>query len=117
VSVRKRPQDPGICDPPGGAYGHLVPILHIQHAITDFDTWASAFNRFAEARRNADVRAHRVMRPVDDPAYVVIELDFDTAEAAEAFLGFLTTNVWGVPANSPGLGGTPETMVLEPAVL
>jgi len=94
-----------------------VSILHIQHRITDFETWASAFNRFAEARRNAGVRAHRVMRPVDDPAYVVIELDFDTAEAAEAFLGFLRTNVWGVPANSPGLGGTPEAMVLEPAAL
>lgn len=92
-----------------------MPILHIQHRITDFDTWAAAFDRFAEARRSAGVRAHRVLRPVDDPAYVVIELDFDTAGAAEAFLGFLRSNVWGVPANSPGLGGTPEAMVLEPA--
>ena len=92
-----------------------MPILHIQHPITDFDTWAAAFKRFAEARRNAGVRSHRVLRPVDDPAFVVIELDFDTAEAAAAFLGFLRTNVWGVPANSPGLGGTPEAMVLEPA--
>jgi hypothetical protein len=92
-----------------------VSILHIQHRITDFDTWAAAFNRFAEARRAAGVRAHRVLRPVDDPAYVVIELDFDTAEAAGSFLGFLRTNVWGVPANSPGLGGAPEAMVLEAA--
>lgn len=89
--------------------------LHIRHAITDFDTWASAFGRFAGARRDAGVRAHRVQRPVDDPAYVVIDLDFDTTDAAESFLGFLRTNVWGVPANSPGLGGTPETMILEPA--
>ena len=89
--------------------------LHIRHAITDFDTWASAFSRFAGARRDAGVRAHRVQRPVDDPAYVVIDLDFDTTDAAESFLGFLRTNVWGVPANSPGLGGTPETMILEPA--
>ena len=92
-----------------------MPILHIQHRITDFDTWAAAFNRFAEARRNAGVRGHRVLRPVDDPAYVVIELDFDTADAAQSFLGFLRTNVWAVPTNSPGLGGTPETMVLEAA--
>ncbi len=24
--------------------------LHIEHPITDFDTWRSAFDRFAEAR-------------------------------------------------------------------
>lgn len=92
-----------------------MPILHIQHPVTDFDTWASAFDRFAEARRKAGVRAHRVLRPVDDPAYVVIELDFDTAEAAAAFLAFLRANVWAVPANSPALVGMPETMILEPA--
>ncbi len=89
--------------------------LHIRHAITDFDTWASAFGRFAEARRDAGVRAQKVQRPVDDPAYVVIDLDFDTTDAAESFLDFLRTNVWGVPANSPGLDGIPETMILEPA--
>lgn len=100
---------------PDGAYGQRVSTLHIQHPVTDFDTWAAAFNRFAETRRTAGVRGHRVLRPVDDPAYVVIELDFDTAEAAGSFLGFLRTNVWGVPANSPGLGGAPQAMVLEPA--
>lgn len=90
--------------------------LHIRHAITDFDTWARAFNRFAGARRDAGVRACRVRRPVDDPAYVVIELDFDTREAAESFREFLHTTVW-VPGVSPALVGTPETIVLEPAVV
>lgn len=90
--------------------------LHIRHAITDFDTWASAFNRFAEARRDAGVRAHRVQRPVDDPAYLVIDLDFDTREAAESFRNFLRTNVWNTGA-APALVGTPETMVLEPAAV
>jgi hypothetical protein len=59
--------------------------------------------------------AHRVQRPVGDPAYVVIDLDFDPTDAAESFLAFLRTNVWSVPANSPGLDGIPETMILEPA--
>ena len=88
--------------------------LHIRHAITDFDTWASAFGRFADARRDAGVRAHRVQRPVGDPAYVVIDLDFDTTDAAESFRQFLHTNVW-IPGVSPALVGTPETMILEPA--
>ncbi len=85
--------------------------LHIQHRITDFDTWATAFSRFADARRDAGVRGYRVQRPVDEPGYVVIDLDFDTTEQANAFLDFLNTTVW---TNSPVLVGTPETMLLEP---
>ena len=89
--------------------------LHIEHRITDFDTWSTAFTRFGEARRNAGVRGHRVQRPVDDPGYVVIELDFDTTDEASAFLGFLRTKVWAIPENAPALAGTPETMILEAA--
>ena len=28
--------------------------LHIQHLVTDFDTWTAAFDRFADARRGAE---------------------------------------------------------------
>ena len=91
--------------------------LHIQHPITDFATWAAAFSRFADARHNAGVRAQRVQRPVNDPRYVVIDLDFDTAGEAQSFQSFLTTQVWARPENSPGLAGTPETMILEPAAI
>jgi hypothetical protein len=87
--------------------------LHIQHPITEFDTWTSAFNRFADARRKAGVRAQRVQRPVDNPRFVVIDLDFDSTGEAQSFLGFLTTQVWPNPENSPGLDGIPETMILE----
>jgi hypothetical protein len=91
--------------------------LHIQHPVTDFDTWTSAFNRFAEARRQAGVRALRVQRPVDNPRFVVIDLDFDSIGEAQSFQGFLTTQVWANPESSPGLAGTPETMILEPAAI
>lgn len=87
--------------------------LHIQHPITDFETWTSAFNRFADARRNAGVRAERIQRPVDDPKFVVIDPDFDSAVEAQSFRAFLFSQVWGNPENSPGLAGTPETMILE----
>ncbi len=91
--------------------------LHIQHAITDFDTWKSAFNRFAEVRLNAGVRAQRVQRPVDDTNFVVIDLDFDSTGEAQSFRSFLLTTVWANPENSPGLAGTPETMILDPAAI
>ena len=94
-----------------------MPTLHIEHAITDFETWAAAFNRFAGVRREAGVRAHRVQRPIDNPTYVVIDLDFDTTDEAEAFLRFLNTQVWGIRENAPALAGTPETMILEAAAI
>jgi hypothetical protein len=89
-----------------------MPTLHIEHAVTDFETWSGAFVRFADARRRAGVRSHRVQQPVDDPNYVLVDLDFDTATAAEAFLEFLRTTVWATTDNSPALAGTPRTRIL-----
>jgi len=89
--------------------------LHIEHPITDFGTWTAAFARFADARARAGVREQRVLRPVDDPAYVVVDLDFDTVEEAEKFLAFLDANVWSAAQNSPALAGKPQTRVLEAA--
>jgi hypothetical protein len=86
--------------------------LHIEHPITDLETWLGAFGRFAEARRNAGVQAERVHQPIDDERYILVELDFDTVEQAEAFKGFLETRVWSNPDASPGLGGTPRARVL-----
>lgn len=92
-----------------------MPTLHIEHPISDYDTWRGAFERFADARRQAGVRAHRVLRPVDDPKYVLVDLEFDTTAAAEAFLGFLNTTVWANPEHSPALSGTPRAMILTAA--
>ena len=88
-------------------------ILHIEHPITDFETWASAFDRFSDARRDAGVRAHHVLRPVDDPRFVVVDLEFDTDQAALAFREFLRTVVWAVPENAPALAGEPHAVVLR----
>jgi hypothetical protein len=92
-----------------------MPTLHIEHPITDFATWRAAFDRFAEARRAAGVRGHRLQQPVDDPRYVVVDLDFDTVDQAAGFLQFLQTKVWSVPANSPALVGSPQAKILAPA--
>lgn len=89
--------------------------LHIEHPITDFSTWTAAFDRFAGMRRDAGVRAERVQRPVHDQRYVVVDLDFDTIDEAEAFLHLLKTQVWANVENAPALAGTPETMILEAA--
>jgi hypothetical protein len=125
IAGAKDPNYLGWCPVPGAARltslaqnkEKRMATLHIQHPITDFDTWTSAFNRFAGARRNAGVRAERIQRPVDDPKYVMIDLDFDSAAEAMRFRGFLSAQVWSNPENSPGLAGTPETMILETVII
>jgi hypothetical protein len=93
-----------------------MPTLHIEHPIVDFDLWSATFGRFAEYRQQAGVTAQRVQRPVGEPNYVVIDLDFGSTEEAERFLNFLRTKVWPSPENAPALAGTPETRILEPAL-
>jgi hypothetical protein len=89
-----------------------VATLHIEHAITDLETWLGAFGRFEEARANAGVKAQRIHQPVDDDHYILVELDFDTDEQAAAFKGFLESKVWSNPDAAPGLDGTPRARVL-----
>lgn len=89
--------------------------LHIEHAITDFATWQEAFGRFADARRGNGVRDERIHQPIGDPHYVVVDLDFDTAEEANAFLRFLESAIWSTPANAPALAGSPRALVLAAA--
>ena len=86
--------------------------LHIEHPITDLETWLAAFNGFAAARLQAGVQSERVQQPIDDPAYIVVDLTFGTVDEAAAFLSFLKANVWSIPENAPALAGSPDTMIL-----
>lgn len=89
--------------------------LHIEHPITDLNAWLDAFGRLAEARANAGVEAQRIYHPVDNPNYIIVDLDFATTEQAQRFLGFLNTNVWSSTDNAPALVGTPQTKLLQQA--
>lgn len=89
--------------------------LRIEHSITDFGTWHDAFMRFAGRREQGGVLRERIMQPVDDPLYVMIDLDFDSTEAARRFKTFLETQVWAAPANSPALVGSPSARIVETA--
>jgi hypothetical protein len=60
--------------------------LRIEHAVPDFDAWQEAFDSDPAGREEGGVRAYRILRPVDDRNFVMIDLEFDDANAAEAFL-------------------------------
>ena len=88
--------------------------LHIEHAITDLDTWLQTFKAFAAARRRGGVLEERISQPVDDPHYIVIDLTFESVSAAEDFRSFLVERVWSSPESAPALAGSPRAVVLHP---
>ncbi|MBB1260951.1 hypothetical protein [Streptomyces alkaliterrae] len=59
-------------------------VLRVQHAVHDYAEWKAAFDSDPLGREKAGVRSYRVLRPVDDPSAVMIDLEFDTAAEAEA---------------------------------
>lgn len=89
-----------------------MPTLHIEHAIADFAMWRAAYDRFATTRAQTGVLDQRIQRPVHDPKYVVIDLDFADIKGAERFLEFLQSKVWASSENAPALVGTPRATVL-----
>jgi hypothetical protein len=89
-------------------------VLQIEHPIRDFDTWKGAFDRFSDKRQQSGVRRYQILRPTDDPNYVIIELEFDSPSEAEAFLGWLRREVWSSQEAAPALRGEPQTRIAEP---
>ena len=69
-------------------------VLRIEHRVPDFDGWKKAFDGDPVGREKSGVRRYRVLRPIDDPRYVMIDLEFDTAAQAEALLAAMRV-IWG----------------------
>lgn len=101
--------------PRGDRRFDAMATLHIEHAISDYTTWKTTFDRFAPVREKAGIRQHRIQRPIDNGNYVVIDLDFESAQQARAFLDLLQTTVWTSSENAPALVGAPRTSILQPA--
>ena len=69
-------------------------ILRIEHPVPNFDGWKKAFDSDPVGREKSGVRRYRVLRPMDDANYVMIDLEFNTASQAEALLAAMRV-VWG----------------------
>ncbi len=87
--------------------------LRIEHAIHDYDLWLKAFDSFEQARAKAGVRSFTIRQPVNDPKYLMLDLEFDTQGQAESFADFLHDRVWSSPTSSPALAGRPQTRILD----
>ena len=88
-------------------------ILQIQHAVRDFDRWKQAFDSDPVGREQGGVRRYRILRAADDANFVVIELEFDDPDAAQAFADRLR-KLWGSAGDELGLVDA-QARVLEQA--
>jgi hypothetical protein len=70
-----------------------MPILRIEHPVPDFDGWKKAFDSDPVGREKSGVRRYQVLRSVDDPNYIMIDLEFDSKKEAEALLAAMR-EVW-----------------------
>ncbi len=79
-------------------------ILRIEHPVPDFAAWKKAFDSDPLGRRRSGVQRYRVLRPLDDPGFVMVDLEFDTlvlAEETHARLRQLWGRVEGTIINRP----------------
>jgi hypothetical protein len=86
-------------------------ILKIEHPVRDFDAWKATFDSDPIGREQGGVRRYRIMRPHDDPQFVMVDLEFETRDEAYAFEAALRT-LWG-RAVAEGLIESPRTRFVE----
>lgn len=68
-------------------------MLRIEHAIPSFEGWKRAFDSDPVGREKLGVRRYQILRATDDPNYIFIDLEFDTAEAAQSLLAAMQ-QIW-----------------------
>jgi hypothetical protein len=69
-------------------------ILHIEHPVSNYEGWKNAFDSDPVGREKMGVRRYQISRPADNANYVMIDLEFNTQQEAEALLAAMKV-VWG----------------------
>jgi hypothetical protein len=85
-------------------------ILRIEHPVPDYGIWKAAFDGDPVGRERSGVRRYQVYRAIDDPNYVLVDLEFDTPGDAEALLGAMRV-VWDRVAGT--IMSNPQARIVE----
>jgi len=87
-----------------------MPILRIQHPVPSYEGWKAAFDSDPVGRERSGVRRYQILRSLDDPNYVMIDLEFDTKSEADALLAAMR-QVWSRVQGS--IMSNPQAYIVE----
>ena len=74
-------------------------VLRIEHSVPDYERWKQVFDSDPVGRERMGVRRYQVLRAVDDPRYVMIDLEFDGKREAEGLLAAMR-EIWDGPGHA-----------------
>lgn len=88
--------------------------LQISYPVRDYGAWKKVFDTDPAGRAASGARSVRVFRDTDDQNSVAVLLDFDTKDAATAFLERLRSEVWDKPdVVGQLMSASPTARILE----
>lgn len=87
-------------------------ILRIEHKIQSYEGWKKVFDSDPINRKKSGVLSYCITQPIDDPNYVIIDLEFDDINKAEAALSALRL-VWKQAEGN--IMFNPQTKILKAA--
>jgi len=85
-------------------------MLRIEHAVPSFEGWKKAFDGDPVGRKKLGVRRYKILRATNDPNYVFIDLEFDTAEGAQNLLSAMQ-QIWNKVEGTVMTG--PKSRIVE----
>ncbi len=86
-------------------------VLRVEHQVRDYDAWKEAFDSDPVGREASGVRRYRILQSMDDPNYVMVDLEFDAPGDAVALLASIRA-VWGRVQDT--LISDPRARIAEP---
>jgi len=76
-----------------------MPVVRIEHIVPNFEMWKQVFDSDPADRKGSGVRRYQILRAQDEPNYVMIDLEFDGNDEAEAFLRTME-GIWNGPGKA-----------------
>jgi hypothetical protein len=85
--------------------------LFVRHRVADYAAWRKVYDEFDDQRGPMGVTGHAVFRAVDDENDVTVWHDFDTPDAAQAFV---SSHDLREAMQRAGVQGQPDVWIVEP---
>jgi hypothetical protein len=87
-----------------------MPIVRVEHGVPNFDGWKHAFDSDPVDRKASGVLRYQVFRSVQEPDYVMVDLELRTLAEAENLLERLR-QLWAGPGKA--VTHNPQARIVE----